>query len=91
MFFGGNVNVNSKLGGNCGAQLAICIFRSRVIRACHVTTDCIVAMSYCENNMFLAPEQTANLFPTITLYIPFERLVCTAISSEKSWHPKKQK
>ena len=26
------------------------IFRSRVIGACPVTTDCIVAMSYCENN-----------------------------------------
>ena len=26
------------------------IFRSRVIGACLVTTDCIVAMSYCQNN-----------------------------------------
>ena len=26
------------------------IFRSRVIGACHVTMDCIVAMSYGENN-----------------------------------------
>ena len=26
------------------------IFRSRVTEACPVTTDCIVAMSYCENN-----------------------------------------
>ena len=43
-FFGSNVNVNSKVGGNCGAQLAICI-----------------------PGMFLAPKQTANLFPTVTL------------------------
>ena len=33
---------------------------------------------------FLAPEQTANSFRRLPLYIPFERLVCTAISSEKS-------
>ena len=26
------------------------VFRSRVVGACPVTTDCIVAMSYCENN-----------------------------------------
>ena len=42
-------------------------------------------------HMFLAPEQPQASFQRLPLYIPFERLVCTAISSEKSWHPKKQK
>ena len=41
-FFGGNVNVNSKISGNCG---------------------CLASYMH----MFLAPEQTANLFPTVIL------------------------
>ena len=58
-FFGGNLNVNSKLGGSCGASLAICIVY--LVR-------------------FWRPNKRPTSFRRLPLYIPFERLVCTAIS-----------